>query len=134
MADLQKAGFSTVVPTLKASDLQGSKRTVVTIESAVPVPGQGRRKLLLKMRFTEWPDRVYFPNPTGISELMTGLGSETDKWRGVQIPLHVVPTTNPETKEEVEALHVAPYAQWDELLGDAASATKKTTRRRRTTT
>lgn len=122
MANLKQQGFRPVMPTLKASDLQGASNTVVTIVSAEPVPGQGRRKQLLLMKFKEWPDKVYFPNPTGISELMKGLGDETNSWHGQQIALQVALVQNPETKEDVEALHVAPSDKWESHI---KAATKK---------
>jgi|SRR6267142_6381970 len=125
MANLKAAGFDKLVPSLKASDLKGADFTIITVKGAAIVPnrnaGQGRnqRKNLLEIRSTEWPDKVYRPNNSGITELITQLGDETDGWTAKKIPLIVEPTNNPQTGEEVEALHVAPAARWKEILADA---------------
>lgn len=130
MANLKNAGFRKVVPTLKPSDLKGADRTVVTIRSAEPIenpnPRQGRdRKKLLEIKMKEWPDRVYYPNPSGISELIAAFGDETDTWRDQKVPLIVEPATNPETREEIEVLHVAPASKWKEILTEFEGGKKK---------
>lgn len=123
MANLKNAGFKKVVPSLKASDLKGAEATVITVKSAEVVPnqnpGRGQRKNLLEIRSTEWPDRVFRPNQSGVSELISQLGEETDNWHGKKIPLVVEIATNPQTQEVGEVLHVAPSAQWKEVLADA---------------
>lgn len=119
MANLEREGFREALPTLKATDLRGARFTVVTIASAKIVPGdkrKGSREKLLLLKFQEWPDRNYFPNSSGIGRLMKGVGAETETMPGKRIALVVTPTVNPDTKEEVDALHIAPTEEWDTLM------------------
>ncbi len=135
MANLRTAGFRKVIPTLKASDLRGQDGTVITIQSAdvIPNPSQGKnqRKQLLEVRMTEWPDKVYYPNQTGITALMERLGDETTAWVGAQVPLIVEAANNPQSDEEVMALHVAPVSKWDEILAEVNGEIETTKPRRR---
>jgi hypothetical protein len=142
MANLKREGFRETLPTLKAIDLKGSRLTVVTIATAPEiVPGQkgrGNREKLLLMRFAEWPDRVYYPNSTSIGRLMKGLGDETELMRGKRIPLQVILVPNPETREEVDALHIAPTEEWETLIeefdGESDGETSARRRTRKKTT
>lgn len=124
MPSLRNAGFDKVIPSLKASDLKGADFTVITVKAAnvVPNKNQGQRnqrKNLLEIQSNEWPDKRLRPNNSGISELISQLGDDTDSWPGKKIPLIVEPANNPQTGEEVEALHVATGAKWKEILADA---------------
>lgn len=128
---LRQAGFDEVTPSLKVSDLKGAKGTVVTVTRAEIKPGQGRKKSLLKLSMKEWPDKCYYPTPTGVSEMMKQLGDDTDNFVGERVPLHVTTTTNPETQQEVEVLHVMPASQWEEALAEVDGVSGKTSRKRK---
>jgi hypothetical protein len=129
MANLKNAGFDKIVPSLKASDLKGAEGTIITVRVANVVSnrnqGRNQRKNLLEIKTVEWPDKVYRPNNSGIGELMSQLGDDSDNWIGKKIPLIVEPANNPQTGDEVEALHVAPAAQWKELLADVEAPPAK---------
>lgn len=134
MANLENAGFRETLPTLKARDLRGAPSTVVTIARApeiVPATDKrSKREKLLLMKFKEWPDRNYYPNPTSIGRLMKRLGKETETMVGERIALKVEPETNPETKAEVDALHIAPTEEWDEIFREYDGEETTSTRRR----
>lgn len=123
MSNLKNAGFDKITPSLKASDLRGADSTVITVKRANVVPnrnpGRNQRKNLLEIQSVEWPEKVLRPNNSGISELMSQLGEETEHWLGKKIPLIVELAMNPQTNEEGEALHVATGAKWKEVLEDA---------------
>lgn len=135
MANLTNEGFRETLPTLKARDLQGAAFTVVTIAKApeiVPATDKkSKREKLLLMRFTEWPDRVYYPNSTSIGRLMKGLGSETEAMKGKRIALHVKSEVNPETKTEGDVLHIAPVEEWGTLIAEYDEENEATTTRPR---
>lgn len=134
MANLENAGFRETLPTLKARDLRGAPSTVVTIarepEIVPATDKKSRREKLLLLRFTEWPDRNYYPNPTSIGRLMKRLGKETAPMIGQRIALKVEPETNPETKAEVDALHIAPTEEWDAIFGEYDEEESPATRKR----
>jgi len=56
---------------------------------------------------------------------MKGLGDETEAMRGEKIPLQVVEVPNPETHQDVEALHIAPTEEWDTLIAEFEGETNE---------
>lgn len=108
-------------PALRHTDLDGASAAALTMEQVsvgdIPdynAPGGSRR--VIRVFTKEFPEKVFYMNPAGVTACIEKYGEHTEQWEGQALPLVVRETQNPVTKRTVLALHVAPLGEWDGVL------------------
>lgn len=128
------------LPALRADDLEGATAATLTITGATEgrIPdynAPGGSRTVLRITFAEFPEKVYYANPAGVTACVEEFGEYTEEWEGQTIPLIVRETINPATKRTVTALHIAPRDEWEGIMsgtGEVPSESESGARARKT--
>lgn len=123
---------------LVPGSLRGARHAVLTIADAVQVEADrgedrfGNKKFepAIVLRFTEFPDRIYWVNIPGVNILMDEFGEEENLWVGKRIPLVVKEgVRNKTTGAKSDMLWIANRDEWESLFEKDDHARKATNKR-----
>lgn len=117
-------------PALKAETIKPANATVITVvdveklEIADADRDDGKRVSLV-LQSSEYPDRGFWLNKSGIKTLMEHIGPRPSDWIGETVPLVVVRVNNPRTGVAQPSLQVASPAEWDEVMSEFSGTTRR---------
>lgn len=119
--ELDEREFSNRQPALTADVIKPANATVLTITDIdiIMIPDSERstgNRAAVKVMSREYPEHVWWPNFTSIVIMKEQLGKKPAQWKGGQVPLVVMETTNPRTGDEVKTLQAAPSGEWTAML------------------
>lgn len=105
-------------PALRVEDFGDASAAVLTISdvSVGQVTESDGKRQVVRVHTREFPDKVFYVNPAGVTACIERFGEDTNHWAGNDLPVVVRRTLNPVTKQTVYALHVAPLADWEGII------------------
>ena len=120
---------------LTPGSLRGARFAVLTISDAIIIDAErgedkyGNKKYepAVVLRFSEFPNRIYWVNNVGVNILADEYGDEETGWVGKKVPLVVRENVrNKQTRGTQDMLWVANRDDWDNLFAeDEAARTRK---------
>lgn len=98
---------------LKAEHMDGDVAVVTVADvEEIEVERDGEKRPVLVLTFKETGEFAFYPNVTGIKNLVKGLGADERDWHGKKIALEKVKTNNPQTKTATTSVWVAAPETW----------------------